>query len=313
MASQGDADGGYVRLYRRLLENPVFRSDGEAMAFAWLVLKAAWRPVAVRYKGHQIALERGQLAVSVRDMATSLDRSKDWAKRFLDRCADRDMLATEHATGVNIITIRNYSKYQADAVRPATGADTDPRQPRDSGATQNKEGKEVKEGIDVGGDAPARVDRFFISNLAERLCRLGGISQIQPDQISRNVETLRGWLSAGYDIEALIVPTIVEVADSFRPTPGGRQGIGSLSYFSEALATKSRPQREQSNGTTRHANGRTNANAGDAIFAARRELGIDRELGDLGQQAGFGGGSEGPAGILIEAHGRRGCRDDEAA
>lgn len=136
---------GFVHIHRRLLGHTSFRNDGEAMAFAWLILRASWRATTVRYKDREIRLERGQLAMSVRDMAAHLERSKDWAQRFLNRCTNRDMIATDTATGVNIITIRNYDEYQP---KPGDARQTlrqQPRQERDRAATQNKEGNKGKE------------------------------------------------------------------------------------------------------------------------------------------------------------------------
>jgi hypothetical protein len=151
VASSPVFDGGYVLLFRRMLENPVFRSDAEAMAFGWMVLKAAWKPVTLRYKGHVVELKRGQLAVSVRDMGDRLEWSKDRVYRFLNTLANRDMIATATATGVNIITICNYNDYQPSREQAATLPLFEARQDRDSTATQNNESNEGNEGRDREG------------------------------------------------------------------------------------------------------------------------------------------------------------------
>jgi hypothetical protein len=148
---------GFVLIHRQILDDTAFRSDAEAMAFAWLVLRASWKQTTVRYKDRSITLERGQLAMSVRDMAERLDRSKDWAKRFLDRLANRSMIATHTATGVNIITICNYDKYQASFDDAATPAATGPRQDRDRTATQNKEDNKGTRDIEPIGPISQRV------------------------------------------------------------------------------------------------------------------------------------------------------------
>lgn len=137
-------DGGYVRIYRRILENPVFRDHGEAMAFAYLVLLASWRPARVRYKDRQVELKRGQLAISVRDLAAKLDRSRSWCDRFLTRLTDRDMIGTDSGTGVNIITICNYEEYQAPKEDGETPSEPKAGHHRDSAGTQNKEGNKGK-------------------------------------------------------------------------------------------------------------------------------------------------------------------------
>lgn len=127
---------GYVRIYRQLLGHHAFRNDAEAMAFAWMVLRASWRDVRVRYKGQSVNLSRGQLAVSVRDLAENLDRPKGWVERLLTRLKNETMVETRAETGVTVITICNYDEFQAisdDAETPAGTHDrTDAGQPQDT-------------------------------------------------------------------------------------------------------------------------------------------------------------------------------------
>lgn len=144
MASKAEADGGYALIFRRILENRTFRDHGEAMAFAYLILRAAWRPTKVRYKERMIVLQRGQLAMSVRDLAAALGRDRNWADRFLKRLADQDMIETASETGVNVISVCNYDTFQSKYISPETGVEQQPRQDRDRTETQNKEEKELK-------------------------------------------------------------------------------------------------------------------------------------------------------------------------
>lgn len=137
---------GYVRIHRTLIGHPAFRNDAEAMAFAWMVAKAAWKPVRVRYKERGIYLERGQLAISVRDFANAHERNKNWVSRVLQRLRDEDMIETDAGTGVLVITICNYDEYQAEPSDVGTAAGT--RRGTQAGQTRDteqvrEEGKEV--------------------------------------------------------------------------------------------------------------------------------------------------------------------------
>ena len=139
---------GYVLIHRKLFKNPAFRNEFEAMAFAWLVTKASWRDVTVRYKERPIKLQRGQLAVSVRDMAAKLDRNRQWVERFMSRLSEAAIIETATETGINVVTICNYDVYQ----RPWDSAETAPRQDRDRTETQNNEGNkdnEVNKGKEI--------------------------------------------------------------------------------------------------------------------------------------------------------------------
>lgn len=111
------------------------------MAFAWLVMKASWRDVKVRYKHKIIDLQRGQVAISSRDLAVRLERSKDWANRFFKRLSDCDMVRVTSETGVNIVTICNYDNFQGGC---DTGA-TAPLQDGDTSDPQNNKKNKLNE------------------------------------------------------------------------------------------------------------------------------------------------------------------------
>jgi len=106
---------GYVRIHRTLIGHPAFRNDAEAMAFAWMVARAAWKPTRVRYKERGICLARGQLAISQRDMARDMDRDKAWVERLWKRLRAEAMIEVDSEAGVAVITICNYAEYQADS------------------------------------------------------------------------------------------------------------------------------------------------------------------------------------------------------
>jgi hypothetical protein len=140
------ASGGYVRIHRPLFEDhPAFRNDAEAMAFAWLIVKAAWKPVTLRYKERKVSLKRGQLTVSQRDMAHALDRDKAWIERLWKRLKAEAMITVEVEAGVAVITICNYDQYQADVgSREAVNEAPDEAEVRQAQGTEQVK-EEVKE------------------------------------------------------------------------------------------------------------------------------------------------------------------------
>ena len=148
---------GYVRIHRPLFEeHPAFRNDAEAMAFAWLIVKAAWKPTVVRYKERKIHLQRGQVAVSQRDMARALDRDKAWIERLWKRLRGEAMIKVDSEAGVAVITICKYNEYQADAV-PSEAVNEAPREARarqGRGTEQiREEVKEIEEGLSSNDDS----------------------------------------------------------------------------------------------------------------------------------------------------------------
>lgn len=257
MASQPDVDGGFVLLYRRLLDHTAFRNQGEAMAFAWLVMRAAWKPVTVRYKDRQVRLKRGQLAMSVRDMAVHLDRPKGWVERFLQRITRDYMVRTDTETGVNVITICNYSNYQPSQDSAGTGSKTPSGQGRDRAGTQNNEGNEVKKENLITNNSEcenAVVDDVDfptdLIELTQELARIAGCSHSSPRRIMAHQEVVKGWLDASIDMKTVAVPTILQaVASSTEP-------ITSLRYFDAAVRTADARLKAKANGANGSPNGR---------------------------------------------------------
>lgn len=133
-----------MRLYRALVGHPDFRNDAEAMAFAWLVAKASWQPVEVRYKGKRASLQRGQVAISVRDFARAMDRHQGWVERLLGRLKSSGMIKTDKGTASLVITICNYDAFQRpgeqDKTANGTAKKTEARQARDT-----EQGREIRE------------------------------------------------------------------------------------------------------------------------------------------------------------------------
>jgi hypothetical protein len=156
---------GYVRIHRSLRGHPAFRNDAEAMAFAWMVMGAAWQLTRVRYKERLIVLQRGQIAVSQRDMARALDRDKAWIERLWKRLKSEAMIAASCEAGVAVITICNYNEFQAES-NSREAVDEAPREARarqGQGTEQVREESEEEE-----SEAIASVShRFPISEAVE--------------------------------------------------------------------------------------------------------------------------------------------------
>lgn len=193
---------GYVRIHRSVLGHPVFRNDAEAMAFAWMVVRAAWKPATVRYKDHVIHLQRGELAVSVRDMAAAMDRDKAWVERLWKRLKNETMVETRSETGVSVVTICNYSEYQAERDIGKTPDDTEARQGQD---TEQRKGinKEEKKALAPLPDwLPQKSWEEFVA------MRKDIKKPITDRGIKRAVADLLKLKEGGEDVEAVIQQTV---------------------------------------------------------------------------------------------------------
>jgi hypothetical protein len=74
-------------------------------------------------------------------------------------------------------------------------------------------------------------DAFDLLGLMNRFAQLGGVAIINPTAIAREVDFVKAWLSAGYDVEETIVPAITQL---FADT--NQDSIGSLNFYSARIA-----------------------------------------------------------------------------
>lgn len=188
------SDAGYVRLYRSLLGHAAFRNDAEAMAFAWMIARAAWKPARVRYKGHAVALNRGQLAISVRDFADAMDRDKAWIERLLGRLKRETMIETRNETGVNVVTICKYNEYQAEVEMRETPRETpDETRVRQTRDTEQRR-EELKKAI------PER-DAVPLCEFEQRCRSLAQIINLTRPIAASDRDQLRTWLREGFHFD----------------------------------------------------------------------------------------------------------------
>jgi hypothetical protein len=107
---------GHIRLQRGWLSHPMLGGEPycKRAAWAWLVEHAAWKRRAVNIRGRTITVQRGQLAASQRYLAVAWKWDRASVRRFLMSLYKEGAIDPVNASGETIITICNYTKYQAD-------------------------------------------------------------------------------------------------------------------------------------------------------------------------------------------------------
>ncbi len=146
---------GFIKIHRQLFQSPVFEGQVFDRRSAWLwMLSEARFEAGIKYiEGREIHLERGQFAASLRFMANAWGWKKDAVRRLVGRFETATMIATDTATGIYVVTICNYERYQGEQTRTATASATptatQTRQERDSNATNYNNGKKGKKGKKV--------------------------------------------------------------------------------------------------------------------------------------------------------------------
>lgn len=132
---------GWIKLHRKIIENPVVWDDPEVLK-VWLffLIEAASQERDVIFKGDRTTLKPGQFISSVRIIAskTGIDRSK--IHRIINRLKSETQVETQNSNKNTLFTIKNWSAYQKRETQNATQV----RHKRDTSETQNKKDKKDK-------------------------------------------------------------------------------------------------------------------------------------------------------------------------
>ena len=110
---------GSIRLYKRILDNPLAKRDPICYfgAFVQLILLAVDRksaPQTFYVRGIPVTLERGQVGWSQERLAAIWMRSREWVTSFLKYAQDQGSIIVKTSATGTVITIVNYDVYQLD-------------------------------------------------------------------------------------------------------------------------------------------------------------------------------------------------------
>jgi hypothetical protein len=148
---------GVFAMHRGWFDHPVFATEPftEREAWAWLISEAAWCARIRRIGSAVVELKRGQLAASIRFLAERWQWSKSRVDRFLIRLKNGTMIGTDSGTGILVITICNYDKYQILTTPNGTANGTPSGTSSGTAAGQTKDLKQEERTVPNGTDAPS--------------------------------------------------------------------------------------------------------------------------------------------------------------
>lgn len=107
-------DEGWVAAYRRMINHPALQRHDEKGIWLTLLLRAAHKPADVRFRGKVVKLERGQLAISLREEAERGGTSYKRLRNIIDAWRREGMLTLGADKGAHfcILTICNFDAFQ---------------------------------------------------------------------------------------------------------------------------------------------------------------------------------------------------------
>tara|TARA_R100001086_G_scaffold199750_2_gene115933 strand:+ start:289 stop:927 length:639 start_codon:yes stop_codon:yes gene_type:complete len=103
---------GWVSIYRKLYDHEAFDNHLEASVFAYLIVKACYKPARLFYRNRTVDLQRGEVCITQRDLAKGFQLSRTRIRGILSRLESLGMIRTKLTHQLSVISICNYSRFQ---------------------------------------------------------------------------------------------------------------------------------------------------------------------------------------------------------
>jgi len=134
---------GYIKLWRKLQDNPIWYLEKFTRGQAWvdLLMLASHKEHCFLKRGIKIKQPRGVVGVSVIGLADRWQWSRGKVQRFLDDLETEQQIEQQKSRLTTLIKIINYSVYQGDGTteRTTNGQQTDNKRTQ---SIMDKNGKE---------------------------------------------------------------------------------------------------------------------------------------------------------------------------
>ena len=104
---------GWIKLYRKIMENPIVAKDADHLAiWVYLLLNATHEAYPALFKGKKIVLQQGQLLTGRKAISDRLAISESKVQRVLDDFKNEHQIEQQTSNKNRLISIVNWDFYQ---------------------------------------------------------------------------------------------------------------------------------------------------------------------------------------------------------
>ncbi len=104
---------GWIKIHRKMLENPIICKDSDYLSvWIYLLLNATHKEIPALFKGEKITLHPGQLITGRKSMSDKLKISESKIYRIINEYKSEQQIEQQTSNKNSLITILNWNKYQ---------------------------------------------------------------------------------------------------------------------------------------------------------------------------------------------------------
>ena len=217
---------GYVKIFRKVLENPNASNPLFLAVWSYILLKASHKPYVMRIAGKDRALEAGDLVCSCRKIAEYFSINKDTANNILNTMENASMIRRTLYARKTVISVLKWSSYQSG---PDALPDAPPDASWDTPPDTNKK-KEERRDIDDSAKEDENDGTLIASReIMDEFNKRAG-KRYKSHAGSTHIATIRARLTDGYTKEELLEVIDHKVAE-LKGTENDAKWLNPTSMF----------------------------------------------------------------------------------
>lgn len=187
---------GWVKVYRKLLDNPVVCKDSDYLAvWVYLLLSAAHNDYSVIFKGEKITLKPGQLITGRKSISQKLKIDESKIQRILSLYENEQQIKQQTTNQNRLISILQWNEYQEYEQQNETltnnGCTTDEHPVNTIKKVKNSE-KKVDKVKEIYADLPPELQNSVEDFIAHRKAIKRPMTDNALRLMLKNLNTLSG-------------------------------------------------------------------------------------------------------------------------
>ena len=111
---------GWIKLYRKLIENPIFLKPELLQLFIYCLLKANHEAQGIIFNGQEIEIKLGQFITGRNAMAKDLKQNPITTYKRLKILENLQILNIKSNNKFSVVTVVNYGLYQSEEIKRNT-------------------------------------------------------------------------------------------------------------------------------------------------------------------------------------------------
>lgn len=169
---------GWIKLHRKLVDNPVIMKDSDYLAlWVYLLLQASHAPCPIIFKGEKITLKPGQLITGRKVLSSELKIDENKVTRILKTFENEQQIEQQTSNKNRLITIVSWDVYQKGEQRNNQQVNNK-RTTDEQQVNTNKNNKNIKDIKEYKEKAPKRnYQKNKFNNFEQRSYDIGELER----------------------------------------------------------------------------------------------------------------------------------------